>query len=203
VEDEGTEDWYTDPFGRHQARWMSHGTPTNRVRDGQVEGIDPVPDEPFTVKAVRIGYAEHEPGVKTGGFLSSKGGIAVRGGVVTIEPHLASDGHVPVAKAVLQAVTAPDALRVERDIVVWDEAHEHQLYRDGPYNSITVGRPLERIVAELNRDGVDEFVSSRGGGKGRVLSVTRVTPGQIREQAAVTGMEYYWEKVARAFKRRR
>ena len=202
VVDDELEDWYTDPFGRHEARWMSHGTPTSLVRNGRTESIDPVSDEPFTVTPVRVKYAEHEPGAESGGFLKSKGGIAVPGGVVTIEPHLTSNDHVPVAKVVLQSTTGLGALSVQRDIVVWDESHEHQLYRDGPYNSITVSRPLERIVAELNRDGVDEFVSSRGGGQSRVVSVTRVTPGQIREQAALTGVEYYWEKVARIFRRR-
>jgi hypothetical protein len=153
------------------------------------------------VKPVRVKYVDHEPGAESGGFLKSKGGIAVPGSVVTIEPHLTSNDHVPLAKVVPQATTALGAIRVQRDIVVWDEAHEHQLYRDGPYDSITVSRPLERIVAELNRDGVDEFVSSRGGGESRIVSVTRVTSGQIRERAALTGIEYYWEKVARIFRR--
>ena len=31
------EGWYTDPYGRHEARWMSAGTPTRLVRDGEVE----------------------------------------------------------------------------------------------------------------------------------------------------------------------
>jgi hypothetical protein len=176
--DEGLEDWYTDPFGRHEARWMSHGTPTSLVRDGHTEVIDPVLDEPFTAKPVRVRFVEYQPGAESDGFLKSKGGIAVPGGVVTIEPHLSNNGRVPRTKVVLQATTAIGAASVKRDIVVWDEAHEKQLYRDGPYDSITVHRPLERIVAELNRDGVGEFVKGRG------------------------GVEDYWGKVARIFNRR-
>jgi len=42
----GHEDgWHADPFGRHEARWMSDGTPTGRVRDGDVESYDAPPDE--------------------------------------------------------------------------------------------------------------------------------------------------------------
>ena len=52
---ESLEGWYTDPFGRHEARWMSQGTPTALVRDGEAEGRDSVPDEPFIVAPVRIG----------------------------------------------------------------------------------------------------------------------------------------------------
>jgi hypothetical protein len=51
---ETTEGWYTDPYARHEARWMSEGTPTRLVRDGAVEGTDPVNDEAFKVALVRI-----------------------------------------------------------------------------------------------------------------------------------------------------
>lgn len=36
---------YTDPFERHEARWMSDGTPTKLVRDAGVESCDDPPDE--------------------------------------------------------------------------------------------------------------------------------------------------------------
>ena len=39
--DESMEGWYTDPYGRHEARWMSQGTPTRLVRDGSAEASDP------------------------------------------------------------------------------------------------------------------------------------------------------------------
>lgn len=42
------EGWLVDPFGHHEARWFSDGTPTPLVRDGGVEGHDPPPDTPFT-----------------------------------------------------------------------------------------------------------------------------------------------------------
>ena len=48
------EGWYTDPFGRHEARWMSDGMPTRLVRDGGVEGNDDPPDEPPSREPVRI-----------------------------------------------------------------------------------------------------------------------------------------------------
>jgi hypothetical protein len=40
VEAEG---WYQDPYGTHQERWISAGTPTALVRDDDVEGHDPPP----------------------------------------------------------------------------------------------------------------------------------------------------------------
>jgi hypothetical protein len=201
VTNEEAEGWFTDPFGRHEARWMSGNTPTDLVRDGRAEGHDPVLDEPFLTKPIRVKYVEH--GDEPDRFLKSKGGVDVPGGIVTIEPHLTSGGGVPRAKVLLQSTTAIGAVSVKRDIVVWDESREHQLYRDGPYDSITVNRPLERVIAELNRVGVQEFMSSRGGGESRTISVTQVTPGQIYEQAALTGVEYYWERITGIFKRKK
>ncbi len=53
--EEMMEGWYTDPYGRHEARWMSQGTPTSLIRDQEVEGRDPwASDEPFHVTPVRI-----------------------------------------------------------------------------------------------------------------------------------------------------
>lgn len=41
------EGWCTDPFDRHEARWMSEGRPTNLVRDGDTESHDEPPEGPF------------------------------------------------------------------------------------------------------------------------------------------------------------
>ncbi len=53
--EESLEGWYTDPYARHEARWMSESTPTDLVRDGEVEGHDPVPDGPFIVIPESVG----------------------------------------------------------------------------------------------------------------------------------------------------
>jgi hypothetical protein len=37
------EGWYNDPFGRHEFRWMSNGSPTSLVRDDAVESQDEPP----------------------------------------------------------------------------------------------------------------------------------------------------------------
>jgi hypothetical protein len=43
--DESLEGWCTDPFGRHEARWISSGRATFLVRDGHIESHDDPPDE--------------------------------------------------------------------------------------------------------------------------------------------------------------
>lgn len=37
------EGWYRDPFGVHQLRWFSAGTPTDLVRDEDVEAYEAPP----------------------------------------------------------------------------------------------------------------------------------------------------------------
>jgi hypothetical protein len=56
------EGWYIDPYGRHEARWISAGTPTALVRDAGVESHDPPPDEPITVAMERVAEAAHVDG---------------------------------------------------------------------------------------------------------------------------------------------
>jgi hypothetical protein len=41
------EGWYVDPFGRHEARWISDAAPTALVRDGHIESKDPPPDAQY------------------------------------------------------------------------------------------------------------------------------------------------------------
>jgi hypothetical protein len=53
------EGWRSDPFGRHEARWMSAGTPTRLVRDGGSESFDDPPDTPWS--------CDPEPIVPVGG----------------------------------------------------------------------------------------------------------------------------------------
>jgi len=40
--------WFADPFGVHDARWFSQGTPTALVRDGRAESQDPPAEATWT-----------------------------------------------------------------------------------------------------------------------------------------------------------
>jgi hypothetical protein len=54
MEKEFEEGWYTDPFGRHEARWLSDGQPTKLVRDARIESYDEPPDSPPLHDPVKI-----------------------------------------------------------------------------------------------------------------------------------------------------
>ena len=42
------EGWYVDPYGIHDARWISAGKPTELVRDGGKESKDSPPSTPYS-----------------------------------------------------------------------------------------------------------------------------------------------------------
>jgi len=42
------EGWFTDPYAKHDARWMSQGKRSKLVRDGTVDSYDDPPDEPYS-----------------------------------------------------------------------------------------------------------------------------------------------------------
>jgi hypothetical protein len=46
--DKPPQGWFRDPFGVHESRWFSQGTPTALVRDGRVEAQDPPPEPVWT-----------------------------------------------------------------------------------------------------------------------------------------------------------
>ncbi len=46
ISDDDVEGWYLDPYGIHEARWFSDGTPTFLVRDGHQEAHDAPPPGP-------------------------------------------------------------------------------------------------------------------------------------------------------------
>jgi hypothetical protein len=47
------EGWFLDPYGAHETRWFSDGTPTSLVRDGTVESTDDPPATPYRGPLVR------------------------------------------------------------------------------------------------------------------------------------------------------
>ena len=41
------EGWHVDPYGKHDARWISDGTPTDLVRDSGIVSKDPPPEAAY------------------------------------------------------------------------------------------------------------------------------------------------------------
>jgi hypothetical protein len=123
-------------------------------------------------------------------ILDPKTGIVVPGGVITIDPY---------RKKLffwLRALTFSlfdyyAASNLKRDIVIQDPTREHELFREGPYDGITVSRPLERILTEIGQFGLEGFLTRRrdDSSKSGPISITKVTSNQVYERAALFGVD--------------
>jgi hypothetical protein len=85
-------------------------------------------------------------------------GIEVPGGVVLIDLRRQKSRVVTWLRVVLNAF---DELDLKRDIVIQDASRSRELYREGPYDGILVTQPLERMLAEIRSEGLDQFLFKR------------------------------------------
>lgn len=129
-----------------------------------------------------------------------EGEIAVPGGVVVIDPYR----NVNRVWFWIRAVSSIfwrsyfAAARLERDIVILDSSRTRELYRDGPYNSITITAPLDRLLRDIEEHGLDRVVHTAQ------VNNSRLGPVQIEEVpvASVRSFEPYVSRVRSIFGRR-
>jgi hypothetical protein len=67
------EGWYSDPYDRHEARWISQGSPSSLVRDGLIQGQDPVARRSFSVNPVKLDVAPRRMRLRSAADGSSPG----------------------------------------------------------------------------------------------------------------------------------
>lgn len=93
-------------------------------------------------------------------LVEAKKEIAVPGGLISIDPYRGKPGVVVWTRLLLSSVWRSyfAAERMERDIVIHDDTGERELYREGPYNNVTVARALEHILAAIQSQGLDAFL---------------------------------------------
>jgi hypothetical protein len=88
--------WQPDPFGRHQSRYFSAGRPTYLVRDGQVEGSDPVEQIPPQAQPRPVDAAMPPPGYPPPGYPPPGYGPPAGYGLPVVRPSvMASPWSVP------------------------------------------------------------------------------------------------------------
>jgi hypothetical protein len=83
-------------------------------------------------------------------------GLEVPGGFVTTK----IPGGLSFVAAIVQSGMVP-GVSVAQDIVIQDETRTRELFREGPYSTISVDLPLRKIVAQIESVGLDEFLRRR------------------------------------------
>lgn len=119
-------------------------------------------------------------------------GVQVPGGIVTVDLRR---GHGSVFIALKMAALGyltrgASASGVYRDIVIIDSSGKRELYREGPYDAISVKNPLDRILREIREVGLDEFLHSRHVAKAGVgrLDVPSGQTGLARSEVQYLGV---------------
>lgn len=112
-----------------------------------------------------------------GGFIPV---VEVPGGFIGVDPYRGRDDVTLMVRNLFAIIAAGgfSARGVLRDVVVFD-SQRCELFREGPYNAISVLTPYQRMIAEIRKSGgVQEFVRSRQVAEGQ-LGPIRVTSGRI------------------------
>jgi hypothetical protein len=122
------------------------------------------------------------------------GGILVPGGVITVDLNRQRNRVWMWIRIVLQAGSE---FRLQRDIVIQDASRSRELYREGPYDGITVNSPLDRIVAEIEADGLDQFLFKRQAAESRIGPLSTPSGKVGFRSSALVGVRLYWQRFFR------
>ncbi len=84
---------------------------------------------------------------------------------------------------------------MRRDVVVRDASDNRELYREGPYNAITVQRPLEGILQELEQSGLDQFLRKRNLEQSRIGPISEPTGSLSSIELSRQSIGYSWRSL--------
>lgn len=89
-------------------------------------------------------------------------GVKVAGGVVVIDIYRGRGPLALAIRAFLSTVVrgGSSARGVARDIVIRDTVGR-EVYREGPYDAISVLAPFRRVISEVASQGLDNFVRTK------------------------------------------
>jgi hypothetical protein len=97
------------------------------------------------------------------GNSKSKDGIDIPGGLIRIDIYRGKRPFVIWLEAIgLMFLRGGLTNRgVKRDIVIYDVDQTRELYREGPFDGITVNRRISSLLSEIQRTGLREFVRAK------------------------------------------
>jgi hypothetical protein len=121
-------------------------------------------------------------------------GIPIPDGVITVDLYRQQRHVWTWLRVILQV---GDELRLQRDIVILDPSKSRALYREGPYNGITVGRAIERIEVEVRSIGLAEFLFKRQVQESRIGPLSQSSGKLGFWTMAIESARYYRRRLSR------
>ena len=132
----------------------------------------------------------------------STSGVLVPGGVITIDLSRDRNPWTWLRITGLFLLAGGDELGLKRDIVIEDDSRGRELYREGPYNGITVAPALKRIESEIRSEGMNQFLFKRQAEDSRIGPISRHS-GQVGFwSTTAVSVRYYRQRLVRSRSRR-
>jgi hypothetical protein len=90
-------------------------------------------------------------------------GIKIPGGLIVVDEYRAKGSGWLFLRSLGTTIVRGgyNARGVTRDIVIFGPDGKRELYREGPYNAITVNAPLRRIQSDIRKQGLDPFLREK------------------------------------------
>ncbi len=150
--------WFTDPFGAHEARYFSAGSPTRLVRDGGVESYDEPPTGASTVVAEQLTEAPSPPDPDAAQVPSTLGqsalgimaitGVAAVVALVVVVVSAVSERPIPGLRIALVPAVAVLVVGQLWVVVVLNRRHPGLWFRARP---LGFGESRELFISPLPR----------------------------------------------------
>jgi hypothetical protein len=128
---------------------------------------------------------------------STKGAVQVPGGIVTIDSYRKRSRLGFWIKYIVRIFFEGgfSASGMLRDIVIKSPAGDRELYREGPYDGLSIEGALGKLVNEVRKVGVEQFLRSRQVADQRIgpISVHSGEPTFVQSVAPVA--EVAWNRL--------
>lgn len=130
-----------------------------------------------------------------------KEGTYVPGGFIFVDNYRGKNPLLFWMRVFLTVGNPIGILNLKRDVVIESPSTGAEIYREGPFDELTVNRAIKRIAIEINAVGLDEFLSRRRDDVSPSGALSVKTEDGTR-QFVTTSIHYYWDRVVGALRRR-
>jgi hypothetical protein len=121
-------------------------------------------------------------------ILDAKTGVSVPGGVIVFDPYRGRNRLLIDLKFLAHSLLTFRTSILKRDIVIQDASREQELYRLGPFREQSAIQVMNRMMVEIELDGLDMFLMRRKV-DGKQIDPKMVNGVSVRHVEDLVGIE--------------